>query len=66
MVLKKMKIPITTVVSVEHDPVAMYVNKYNHEKKNDGIEHIYKFTYEEVREDRDIEYLIHHSLNEEL
>lgn len=59
LVLKKMGIPLKTVVHVEHDdPVAMYVNKFHNDKANDGIEHIYKVKYEEIRRDVEIEDLI--------
>jgi hypothetical protein len=54
LVLKKMKIPLETIVHVEHDPVAVFVNKYNHMKYNiggsndgDGIQHVYISRYED-------------------
>jgi hypothetical protein len=46
VVLKKLGLPIRRIVHVEHDPVANYVSQFNH--KNDGIEHIYIETFEEV------------------
>jgi hypothetical protein len=49
-----MKIPLETIVHVEHDPVATFVNKYNHEKYNagggrdsDDIQHVYISRYED-------------------
>ncbi len=58
LVLKKIGIPLHTVVHVEHDPVAMYVNRYHHEKSNDGIKHVYRNKYEDICGDRDIDNLI--------
>lgn len=46
VVLKKLKLPIHTIVHVEHDPVAQYVCQYNH--KDDGINHVCVDTFEEV------------------
>lgn len=46
VVLKKLKIPLGTVVHVEHDPVAVEVSKFHH--KNDDIRHVYLDTFEEV------------------
>lgn len=46
VVLKKLKLPIHTMVHVEHDPVAQYVCQYNH--KDDRINHVYIDTFEEV------------------
>ena len=46
VVLKKLKLPIAKMVHVEHDPVAVYVSKFNH--KDDGIEHIYLESFEEI------------------
>lgn len=46
VVLKRLGLPLNTIVHVEHDPVAQYVCKYNH--KDDGIQHVYFDTFEEV------------------
>jgi len=58
VVLKKMKIPLGTVVHVEHDPVALEVSRFNH--KNDGIHHYYVERFEEIygeNEDADADLL---------
>jgi hypothetical protein len=49
VVLKRLKIAVKTVISVEHDPVAAYVTQYNHDrtyndllsKDGDGIQYVY-------------------------
>lgn len=46
VVLKKLQLPIKTMVHVEHDPVANYVSQFNH--KDDGILHVYIETFESV------------------
>lgn len=46
VVLKKLRLPLHTMVHIEHDPVARFVCEYNH--KNDGINHVYFNTFEEV------------------
>lgn len=46
VVLKRLKLPIYTIVHVEHDPVAVEVCKANH--RDDGIIHHYVTTFEEV------------------
>jgi len=46
VVLKKLRIPLRKVVHVEHDPVAVNVSKFNHQ--NDGIDHVYISTFEEI------------------
>jgi SAM-dependent methyltransferase len=46
IVLKKLKIPLCTVVHVEHDPVAVEVCKFHHD--NDGIRHVYVEAFEEI------------------
>ena len=46
VILKRLGIPLEVVVHVEHDPVAQYVCKFNH--RNDGIDHVYVNTFEEV------------------
>ena len=46
VVLKKLQLPIKTMLHVEHDPVANYVSKFNH--KDDGIQHVYIETFESV------------------
>ena len=43
---KRLKLPIDTIVHVEHDPVAVEVCKANHKK--DGIKHVYVETFEEI------------------
>jgi len=45
-VLKRLKLPIHTIVHVEHDPVAVAVCRANHQ--DDGITHHYVETFEEV------------------
>ena len=59
VVLKKLGIPLKTIVHVDHDPVADYVNKFNHKKSaigiqvmepDDGVEHFYFEKYEYVNE----------------
>lgn len=51
VVLKKLKIPLCTVVHVEHDPVAVEVCKFRHE--NDGIRHVYVEAFEDIYGDVD-------------
>ena len=46
VVLKKLQLPIKTMLHVEHDPVANYVSQYNH--KDDGIQHEYIETFESI------------------
>ena len=46
VVLKRLGLPIHTIVHVEHDPVAVEVCKYNHKK--DGINHVYIETFEDI------------------
>lgn len=46
VVLKKLQLPIKTMLHVEHDPVANYVSQSNH--KDDGIQHIYIEAFESV------------------
>jgi site-specific DNA-cytosine methylase len=46
VVLKKLKLPISTVVHVEHDTVAVEISKFNH--KNDGIQHVYVEKFEHI------------------
>lgn len=42
---KRLKIPIHSVVHVEHDPIASVVSKFNH--KDDGIIHFYLEEFED-------------------
>lgn len=49
--LKKLAIPLKKVVHVECDPVAVIVSKFNHQ--NDGIEHVYIDTFEEIYGEND-------------
>jgi len=51
VVLKKLMIPMKKVVHVEYDPVAVQVSKFNHQ--NDGIEHVYIETFEEIYGEND-------------
>lgn len=43
---KRLRLPIHTIVHVEHDPVAVEVMKFNH--RHDGINHQYIETFEEI------------------
>ena len=58
IILKRLKIPIETVVHVEHDPVANFVNWYNHENRQDGINHIYIEDYDDINGNKEIRALI--------
>lgn len=51
VVLKRLKLPIDTIVHVEHDPVAIEVCKSNHQ--NDEITHVYVETFEEIYGEND-------------
>lgn len=60
LVLKKLKIAIKTVISVEHDRIAEHVTKYNHDanyndgKSDDGINHVYRYKkFEEIEDNLD-------------
>lgn len=55
LVLKKLKIPLDTVVHVDHDPVARYVNEFHHKNSDDGIKHIYKESFEEIYGDDEMD-----------
>lgn len=46
--LKRVGIKMKTIISVDHDPLAHLVNKYNHRK--DGILHVYKEKFEYILE----------------
>ena len=46
VVLKRLGLPIHTIIHVEHDPVAVEVCKYNH--NGDGINHVYIETFEDI------------------
>ncbi len=58
--LKKLRIAISTVISVEHDPVARWVSRYNHDKayndclkeeEKDSIRYVYDYTtFEDLEE----------------
>ena len=57
VVLKKLGIAISTVISVEHNPIACWVSKYNHDRsynhelKEDGIRYVHEYTtFEELEE----------------
>jgi len=58
VVLKLLGIPMKTVVHVEHDLMANYVNKCNHELREDGIRHVYVDKFEDIFGDAEIERLI--------
>lgn len=44
--LKRLQIPVHTIVHIEHDPVARYVCEYNH--KDDCMTHIYYECFDET------------------
>jgi hypothetical protein len=46
LVLKRLRIPVHTIVHCDHDPVANEVCKFNHQR--DGIKHVYIDTFEEI------------------
>mmetsp|Transcript_2588 Transcript_2588/g.4979 ORF Transcript_2588/g.4979 Transcript_2588/m.4979 type:complete len:491 (-) Transcript_2588:471-1943(-) len=46
--LKRVGLKMKTVISVDHDPLAQLVYKYNH--REDGIHHIYEEKFEDILE----------------
>lgn len=48
LALKKLRIPLHTVVHCDHDPIANEVCKFNHNHQRDGVEHVYIDTFEEI------------------
>ena len=46
LALKKLRIPLDTVVHCDHDPIANEVCRFNHQR--DGIKHVYIDTFEEI------------------
>ncbi len=46
LALKRLRIPVHTVVHCDHDPIANEVCKFNHQ--GDGIKHVYIDTFEEI------------------
>jgi hypothetical protein len=50
LALKRLRIPLRTIVHCEHDPLANEVCKFNHQR--DGIRHVYIDTFEEIYGER--------------
>eukprot|EP00984_Skeletonema_dohrnii_P012278 scaffold4963_cov115-Skeletonema_dohrnii-CCMP3373.AAC.8 len=50
LALKKLRIPLDTIVHCDHDPIANEVCRFNHQR--DGIKHVYIDTFEEIYGER--------------